>query len=68
MGMTSAKFHLELGLQAGRLRLLPASSAVEGDATTDQAAGVAEPFPWQRNPCSEQGGGSRPKAVLGGRR
>lgn len=47
MGMTSAKFHLELGLQAGRLRLLLASSAVEGDATTDQAAGVAEPFPWQ---------------------
>lgn len=47
MGMTSAKFHLELGLQGGRLQLLPASSAVEGDATTDQAAGVAEPFPWQ---------------------
>lgn len=68
MGMASAKFLLEPGLQRGRLRLLPASSATEADATTAQAVGRLEPFTWQRNPCGERGGGSQPKAGLGGRR
>lgn len=68
MGMASAEFHRELGLQGGHLWPLLAASAVEADATTDRAAGVVEPFTWQGNPCGEQGGGSRPKAVLVGRR
>lgn len=68
MGIASAKFLLELGLQGGHLHLLLASSAVEADATTDQAAGVVELVTWQWNPRSEQAGGSQAKAVLGGRR
>lgn len=46
MGMASAKFLIALGLQGGHLRLLPASWAVEADATPDQAAGVVEPLTW----------------------
>lgn len=46
MGMASAKFLLDLGWQGGHLRLLPAASTVEADATTDLAAGVVEPLTW----------------------
>lgn len=66
--MAPAKFLLELGLQGGHLRLLLASLAVEADATTNQAAGVVEPFAWQGNSSSEQSGGFWPKVVLGARK
>lgn len=68
MGVFSAKFLLELVFQGGRLLPLPVSSAMGADGTTDRAAGVVEPFTWQRNPRGEQGAGFQPKAVLGGRR
>lgn len=41
MGTASAKFLLGTGVA---VRASPATSVVEADATTDQAAGVEEPF------------------------
>lgn len=51
MGMVPVELFLELGFQGGHLWLLPASGAVEADATPD--CRCVEPFTWRGKACDK---------------